>query len=383
MLQSTQIALSKRLLAHLDAKTTDTVDAIAHNPVDAFTCTDRLEREWKQLFLGMPQYVGLSCLIREPGDFLTNDDLGVPILVTRDVDGRARAYLNVCRHRGARLAEGCGKAGRGFTCPYHGWTYDTHGHLIGIPDRRNFTGVEQALYGLTELPLEERHGMLWVAPRPEISADPSPNLEGLDEEFMSYGFAEYHHHDTRVGHWKMNWKIAIDTFLEPYHFPILHKNTVGPIFFPNLCVVDGFGQNLREIFPRRGIVEMHDQAETEWDLVKHSAVVYQLFPNIVVVVQIDHYEIWRIYPVEGKPDECKVYLEFYIPEPATSEKAVEHWRRNLDLVLRTVETEDFPAGEGIQSGMRSGAQDHIVYGMNEPALHHFEKTAARAVGVTL
>jgi len=181
----------------------------------------------------------------------------------------------------------------------------------------------------------------------------------------------------------MNWKIAIDTFLEPYHFPILHKNTVGPIFFPNLCVVDGFGQNLREIFPRRGIVEMHDQAETEWDLVKHSAVVYQLFPNIVVVVQIDHYEIWRIYPVEGKPDECKVYLEFYIPEPATSEKAVEHWRRNLDLVLRTVETEDFPAGEGIQSGMRSGAQDHIVYGMNEPALHHFEKTAARAVGATL
>ena len=381
--QPTQIALSKRILAHLEAKTTDTVDAIAHNTVEAFTCPDRLDREWKQLFLGMPQYVGLSCLIREPGDFLTNDDLGVPILVTRDVDGRARGYLNVCRHRGARLAEGCGKAGRSFTCPYHGWTYDTRGHLIGIPDRRNFDGVEQALYGLTELPLEERHGMIWVAPRPEISANPSPNLEGLDAEFASYDFAGYHHHDTRVGHWKMNWKIAIDTFLEPYHFPILHKETVGPIFFPNLCVVDGFGQNLREIFPRRGIVEMHDQAEADWDLVKHSAIVYQLFPNTVVVVKIDHLEIWQIYPVEGKTDECKVYLEFYIPEPVTNDKALEHWRRNLDLVLRTVETEDFPAGEGIQSGMLSGAQKHIIYGRNEPALHHFEKAAARAVGATL
>ena len=166
MLHSTQVALSKRLLAHVDAKTTDTVDAVAHNDVVAFTCPDRLAREWEHLFLGMPQYVGLSGQIRETGDFLTNDDLGVPILVTRDKQGKARAFLNVCRHRGARLAEGCGKAGRSFSCPYHGWTYDTNGHLIGIPDRRNFDGVDQALYGLTELPMTELHGMLWVAPRP-------------------------------------------------------------------------------------------------------------------------------------------------------------------------------------------------------------------------
>ncbi|MDG2286429.1 MAG: Rieske 2Fe-2S domain-containing protein, partial [Alphaproteobacteria bacterium] len=105
MQHATQVALAKRLLAHLDAKTTDTVDAVAHNDVTAFTCPDRLEREWHQLFLGMPQYVGLSGQVREAGDFLTNDDLGVPILVTRDTKGRARAYLNVCRHRGARLTE--------------------------------------------------------------------------------------------------------------------------------------------------------------------------------------------------------------------------------------------------------------------------------------
>ena len=383
MLHSTQVALSKRVLAHLDARTTDTTSGIAHNDVAAFTCPDRLAREWERLFLGMPQYVGLSGQIRETGDFLTNDDLGVPILVTRDKDGGARAFLNVCRHRGARLVEGCGKAGRSFSCPYHGWTYDTNGHLIGIPDRRNFDGVEQALYGLTELPLAERHGMLWVAPRPEISADPNPNLEGLDEDLASFHFADYHHYETRVTQWKMNWKIAIDTFLEPYHFAVLHKTTVGPLLFPNLCVVDTFGQNLREVFPRRGIVEMAEKPEAEWDLVEQSAIVYILFPNIAVVAQIDHYEIWRIYPVEGKVDEVKVYLEFYIPEPASSEKAVGHWRRNMDLVMRTVETEDFPVGEGIQAGLLSGAQDLIVYGRNEPALHHFENAVAEAVGARL
>jgi nitrite reductase/ring-hydroxylating ferredoxin subunit len=383
MLHSTQVALSKRILAHLDAKTTDTVDTVAHNDVTAFTCPDRLDREWRRLFLGMPQYIGLSGQIRDVGDFLTNDDLGVPILVTRDTEGKARAFLNVCKHRGARLADGCGAAGRSFTCPYHGWTYDTNGHLIGIPDRRNFDGVEQALYGLTELPLEERHGMIWVAPRPEIAANPCPNLGALDDELGHYGFGDYHHYETRVGHWRMNWKIAIDTFLEPYHFPILHRNTVGPVFFPNLCVVDGFGQNLREVLPRRGIIEMHEQDEADWDLVKHSAIVYQLFPNIVVVVQIDHHEIWRIYPVEGKPDECKVYLEFYIPEPADTDKAVTHWSKNLDLTLRTVETEDFPTGEGIQAGLLSGAQERMIYGRNEPALQYFEKAAAEAVGSRL
>ena len=383
MLHSTQVALSKRLLAHIDAKTTDTVDAVAHNDVAAFTCPDRLKREWEHLFLGMPQYVGLSGQIRETGDFLTNDDLGVPILVTRDGQGKARAFLNVCKHRGARLADGCGKAGRSFSCPYHGWTYDTDGHLIGIPDRRNFTGVEQVLYGLTELPLTELHGMLWVAPRPEISADPTPDLAGLDEELANYRFGDYHHYETRVTQWKMNWKITIDTFLEPYHFAVLHKTTVGPLLFPNLCVVDTFGRNLREVFPRRGIVEMRERPEQDWDLVEQSAIVYILFPNVAVVAQIDHYEIWRIYPVEGKVDEVKVYLEFYIPEPPASDKAVEHWRRNMDLVMRTVETEDFPTGEGIQAGLLSGAQDSIVYGRNEPALHHFEKTAAEAVGARL
>jgi len=147
-------------------------------------------------------------------------------------------------------------------------------------------------------------------------------------------------------------------------------------------VVDGFGESLREVLPRRGIVAMRDRPEADWDLIEQSAVVYVLFPNIVVVIQIDHYEIWRIYPVDGRVDESMVYLEFYIPEPALTDKAVEHWRKNLDLTIRTVELEDFPTGEGIQSGLASGAQDRVIYGRNEPALQIFERNVADAVGAT-
>ncbi len=63
-----------------------------------------------------------------------------------------------------------------------------------------------------------------------------------------------------------------------------------------------------------------------------------------------------------------------MPEPATSQSAVDHWDRNLELVTGVVSDEDFPTGEGIQFGFLSGAQSHVTYGRNEPALAHFENT---------
>ena len=100
---------------------------------------------------------------------------------------------------------------------------------------------------------------------------------------------------------------------------------------------------------------------------------YLLFPNAVFVYQIDHVEFWRIYPDPHDTDKCVVVFEFYIPEPAVTEKARLHWDKNLDLTLRTVENEDFPTGEGIQRGCRTGAQEAVVYGRNEPALQYFHK----------
>ena len=380
MRHATQVELGKRIFAHIDAGTTDMSPEVARNPVSAFTCEKRLAREWETLFLGRPQYVGLSCLIPEPGDYLTNDDLGVPILATRDRTGRVRAFLNVCRHRGARVAEGCGKGKRVFVCPYHAWSYDTSGRLVALPERKSFGEVDRSAFGLRELPAGERHGMVWVAPRPDGKLDLDAVFEGLDDDLAGFDLAGQHHYGTRTMTRRMNWKIVMDTFLESYHFPALHTETVGPLFIPNLSIVDTYGPNLREVFVRRTIEEMRAEPEEDWDLVRESALVYAMPPNTVVVVLIDHYEIWRFYPVDGKVDETKVYLEFYTPEPPATEEADAHWQRNLDLTVRTVELEDFTAGEGIQSGAASGAQEHVVYGRNEAALQHFEKTVAALVG---
>ena len=102
--QKTQIALTKRVFAHLDKKTTDTADAIMSNPVASYASTDRLAGEIQKLFRREPLLMTMSCHIPEPGDYVTDDNTGVPILIVRGEDGRVRAFLNACP--ASRIAAG-------------------------------------------------------------------------------------------------------------------------------------------------------------------------------------------------------------------------------------------------------------------------------------
>ena len=374
-----QVQLAHEIFEYVDVGSTCLAEGITTNPITNYTDPDRLDREMQILFRRYPLMMGLSCRIPQPGDYFTDDNCGVPILIVRDQDGEVRAFLNVCRHRGAHVAQGCGHMKRNFVCPYHGWSYDHQGKLVGIPDGRNFEGVDRNSHGLTALPACERFGCIWVQPEPGTAFDIDKELAGLAPELTNYRFGDYHHYTTRILHQRMNWKMLIDTFLESYHFGVLHTQTVAPIFLHNVCLFHPFGFHMRETLPRRSISEMRKLPESEWDLVKHTALVYVLFPNSVIVMQGDHAEVWRVFPVDRKVDECIAFLDFYIPEPAASESAHEHWRRNIDLTLRTVEEEDFPVGESIQRGLESGAQSHVTYGRNEPALQHWQRSVAAAL----
>ncbi|MBT3533427.1 MAG: Rieske 2Fe-2S domain-containing protein [Rhodospirillaceae bacterium] len=377
--QSTQIRLTREIFAHLDARTTAQADDVMYHATSAYSSPQRLALEKRILFREFPLLMGLSGQLPAPGDFLTDDFSGVPIVVVRDRKGAIRAFLNVCQHRGARLVDGCGHAGRVFSCPYHGWSYGLDGKLMGIPDQDSFAGVDKEGRGLVELSAVEQDGLIWVIPKAGAELDVETHLAGLGPELANYGLGGYHHHETRVLQRKLNWKIVIDTFLEPYHFGVLHANTVGPIFFPNLCLFEGFGPHLRETLPRRSIEDLRNLPEADWDLIPHTALVYVLFPNTVLVMQIDHVETWRVFPVGNKVDECIMYLDFFVPEPALTDSAKLHWDRNMDLTIRTVDEEDFPIGEGIQAGFASAAQTKMIFGRNEPALAHFERAINEAV----
>lgn len=381
MNQELQISLMRQVLKHLEAGTTDLAESVQRNSAESYTSSLRLQQEEAILFQRYPLLMGLSCQMPNPGDRLTNDLTGTPILLVRGEDGAVRAFRNACRHRGARVAGGLG-TGRNLVCQYHGWTYELDGRLRAIPDHRNFPGVELASHSLEQLPVAERHGMIWAQPScldGQVRADVQSHLGGLDAEIASYGLERYHHYECREIRRQMNWKLAIDTFLEPYHLGVLHRRTVGPLFFSNLCLFEPFGPHLREVLPRRSVETQRALSESEWDFLAHNTIVYVLFPNTVFVVQVDHVETWRVFPIKGRADECVMHLDFYVPEPIDSDSARRHWQRNMDLTIATVCEEDFPTCEGMQQGFRTGASQEILYGRNEPALAHFQKSVAQAL----
>jgi phenylpropionate dioxygenase-like ring-hydroxylating dioxygenase large terminal subunit len=378
MRRDDQIAQAKKLLAHLDHRSTALAEAIYRNPVADYTCPHQAAREQEVFFRNGAINVGLSCLLPKPGDWMTHDYAGVPILLVRRGDGTLGAFLNVCRHRGARVADGCGQGARDFPCPYHGWTFALDGALIARPDEPSFAAAERAGHGLRALRTVEKYGMIWVAPTPETPLAVDAMLDGVAADLAAYRLDAYHHYETRVLRRQLNWKLAVDTFCETYHLSYLHPDTVSPLFHTNRATFDAFGRNHRLVAARRTIDELRAQPEEAWDVFDHTAILYVLFPNTIFLFQRDHVETWHMFPGAGV-DECVMYVSLYIPEPAASDKAKRHWDNNFNLLMATVELQDFPTCEGMQKGFYSGAQDAITFGRNEPALQHFHKSVAAAL----
>jgi phenylpropionate dioxygenase-like ring-hydroxylating dioxygenase large terminal subunit len=376
------VPIIKRLFGYIDAGTTAMADRPWENDVAAYHDPVHLAREMDRLFRRYPLLMGLSCDWPKPGGWRTDDFAGVPILVVRGADGVLRAFLNVCRHRGAKVADGCGH-GSVFSCPYHAWTYGLDGRLRGIPDERAFEGVRRDRPGLTPLPLAERHGLVWVMPTPSpdgtTALDIEPWLGGLGPELASYAAGGYHLYEKRLVHETMNWKVLVDTFHESYHVGFLHRDSLTPILFGNVSDFEAFGANHRLVFPRRKIERLRAVPEAEWDLMWNSATVYCLFPNTLFVAQGDHLEVHRIFPAEGRPDRAVMETSFYIPKPVADAEEDRHWKANMDLLMRVVLGEDFPAGRSMQIGFNSGAQSHTVLGRNEPGMIHYHQSLRRAL----
>ena len=379
MQHAEQTAIAARLLRYIDEGSLQLGDDVYHQPVSEYTSPAHAALEQAHLFRGQPLCVGLSGDLPTPGSYRVHDAAGLPLLLTRDAAGQFRALLNVCRHRGARVAEGCGSS-RGFACPYHAWTYGLDGSLASRPEEASFPGVDRSRHGLRALAAEERNGLLWLHPTPGRALDLAGSLGALDAELAGFDLGRFHPYATRILKRRMNWKLALDTFLESYHFCVLHKDSICSIFHQNLATFDTYNEHFRLISPRRSIARLREQAEADWQVLPHLVILYVLFPNSVLVWQGEQVELWQIFPDGDDPAASVLQLTLYSPTPADTEKARRHWDRNLELVLHVVENEDFPVGEGIQVSFGSGAQSHIVFGRNEPALAHFHRgvTAATA-----
>lgn len=368
-----------RIFGLLDRQTTELAAEPYVNQVSTYTSRDQLDRERARLFRREPLLVGLSGDAGKPGAYFAHADAGVPLLIVRTRSGALHAFVNLCRHRGATVAEGHGVGSGRFACPYHGWTYDDHGRLVTQPCSEGFSGIPAERFSLTPLPVVEKYGMIFACPSPGEAIDVDAHLGGAQRELAALqlgSYVRFERRDLRIG---MNWKLAIDTFLEAYHVSSLHKKTLRPIILGAPAVWDAFGRCSRMIAVRRSIDEVRRRPESEWNLFEHSVVLYQIFPNTMLIYQIDHVEVVQAYAGESGPDSSHVVFTLYTPTPVTDERARRHFQKNFDLLLEVTEKEDFHLGEQIQRGFHVAGHDTVVYGRNEPGLAHYHRMIKAAL----
>jgi len=386
--RSEQVRLIKELLASMDSGTTVDAGGLRRNPTAVYTDPELAEREWQTLFRGHPQLIGLSADLPGPGSFLTVDDLGTPILATRGTDGEFRAFVNACRHRGAVLETRERGEARSFRCPFHAWTYSGDGRLTGLPKPDHFGDLCRDNLGLLALPAIEHHGMLWVHPDPAGTIDPQALLGAeLDGEMESWRLDELVYLDRDTYDVACNWKLAMDTFGETYHFPTLHRDTINVFFHGNVQAYDTFGRNHRMLLVRREIDAMRERPEDQWSITEATLPAYWLFPNVQLLPFTDGVYLVRAYPVPGQPGRHRSHISFYLRPDVSRSADLDQIEGHIGqrtlagAFAAIIRDEDYVMSASQQITASSGALGYSLFGRNEPALHHYHLTYREALGM--
>lgn len=281
-LRALRMELARALVKNAASGETAISPDVLHEDVSFYRNAERFPLEHRTFFRETPVVACLSRELPEAGTYRTFDDAGAPIVLTRAKDARLRAFLNICPHRASRIVrDASGKASR-FTCRFHGWTFDTAGRAIGIPDEDQFCGEIADRKQLIEVPAEERHGLVFVLANPGDRINLDAHLAGLDRDLAAIGLetADVVHSDTL--HVDANWKYGLDTFFETYHLNVLHRDTFRGLFSP-VCVFDTFGAHHRYTFAPLDIDDWVAKPEGEWR-VDTIPLQYFLFPNTILSV---------------------------------------------------------------------------------------------------
>jgi choline monooxygenase len=371
-------SLARRLLDHIEHRTTDLADDVMELPTDVYSGAHH-EREVEVLFRDQPLVFCLSGALPAPETFRAVDLAGTPVLLTRDAQGRVRALANVCRHRGVRVADGAGQA-QNFTCPFHAWCYDLEGRLIAVPVAQAFEGMCREQKGLVELPVAEGYGLIVGRLRPGLAVDIDDYLgPGLADELAMLDFADWQPHgEPHVHRVNANWKVTLDTFRENYHFNFLHRRTLARYAYGGVLTFDAFGPHLRNCSALKSIRELRDIPESGWgDVSQHISLQYALFPNTSLTFDCRHAELWQILPVA--PDKSEVVHTAYLRPGLSDEERAKAVDMAPWICETVVDGEDFWVAGRTEPGVRTGLLDAVVFGRNEPAPQHLHRGFAAAL----
>jgi phenylpropionate dioxygenase-like ring-hydroxylating dioxygenase large terminal subunit len=304
--------------------------------------------------------------IPQAGDFATFDLGRESALVLRDRDGSIRAFHNVCRHRGARLLDGSGNSPTGITCPYHGWTYRHDGGLMGVPARDSFPGLERSEHGLRPLRVDTAFGFVFVCFAPDAAGVyPKAVSEvwgSLGEELKPYRTEDM----VPLGPitsaiWNVDWKIAMDNYLESYHVPIGHPGLYR-MFTPD------YDDQAHVPGVARGVSWLREHPSSRWSERLYQSLIggaashlpedqrrcwrfYSALPNLGIDVFPDQMDFFQVLP--AGPGKCMVRGGLFgLPDATPALRAVRYLGNRINTA---VNNEDKWLCDRVQRGLKSSS----------------------------
>jgi nitrite reductase/ring-hydroxylating ferredoxin subunit len=387
MSRDTLIELMRRTVAHGAAGTLPLAEDVRRIPAGHYCDADRWRLEMDRVFRRAPLVMAFSCELRSAHSYKAMEVAGTPVLITRGADGRARAFVNMCSHRGAQVVQsGTTGASRRLTCPYHAWTYDSDGALVGVLDREHFGELDSRCLGLTPLPCSERAGIVFVGLTPSSSIDIDTYLCGYGDMLEHLQLADC----TLVGRqWVEgpNWKVAYDGYLDFYHLPVLHKRTFGPDF-PNRAIYDAWGPHQFVTSPDpRAAAALAAIPEDHWTDELLTMGVWTIFPHTSIAsfpVAPDGVEGGgRIFMVStlfpGDTPDSSITVQSFLACFEPCEALLPAIEAQQSFLLGVVRDEDYLTGNGIQRAAKTGAKSEFLFGRNEGGGQRFHGWVDRLV----
>lgn len=292
-------------------------------PKSAYTSQEWFEKEQQHIFENSWQYAGLIEDINDPGDSLITQCGSQSILIIKNGEGQLMAFHNIYRHRGTQLLRTAGKRQKLITCPYHDWTYNLEGRLIGVPDgKREFPSLDLNTICLHKASVGIWRGIIWVHPKPGKNIEEWFN--GTDQylgphipsRLIEYPDSSYE----KVVN--ANWKIIVENYIDIYHLSHLHSNTLNMYDHRKgeFCFVENhymfweplerkYRENLGDLMPFKRIQEMTDS--------HLGAFVPWFFPSLGLAETESSWSTFHIEPLS--PDRTKIKVRTKLEEMTSME----------------------------------------------------------------
>jgi len=304
------------------------------------------ELERRRVFSKTWQGIARTDQLAKPGQYITAQIAGEPIVVVRGNDNVLRAFFNVCRHHAAAvMTEPEGQA-QHLRCPYHGWTYGLDGALKGMTEFEGVCQFDRAQNGLVPIRVATWENFVFINldPKAESLED---YLGGLVRRVQPLGLGKLQFFERRSYELKCNWKVYVDNFLDGgYHVPHLHKGLSSVLEYVNYTIEN----EDRFCVQASPLKDSHEDADASATRKGDMAYYYWLYPNFMVNWYEGYLDTNLVLPLAQ--DRCLVIFDFYFAK--TGDEAADYNRQSI-AVSHRVQEEDVDICEAVQRGLNSQA----------------------------